>query len=93
MRVIWSPAAVQDVSRIYDYISLFNPNAAQKLASRLFEAAGQLERFPFSGRISGPVGERELAVVRPYILVYEVQPDLVRVLRVWHGAQDRSFRP
>jgi len=87
--VIWSPAALQDVSRIHDYISLFNPRAAERLAARLFEAAEQLERFPLRGRGSDTAEERELTVVRPYVLVYEVQSDLVRVLRVWHGAQRR----
>jgi len=90
MRVIWSPAALQDAARIYDYIALFNPPAAQRLAERLFEAAEQLQHFPLRGRVTAADGRRELTVVRPYILVYEVQADLVRILRVWHGAQLRT---
>jgi len=27
--------------------------------------------------------------VRPYIIVYRVDDDTVRILRVWHSAQDR----
>jgi plasmid stabilization system protein ParE len=39
-------------------------------------------------------GARELVVVGPYLLIYEVDPeaDRVRILRVWHGARDRRDR-
>ena len=35
-------------------------------------------------------GTRELVVVWPYIVVYRVLPDEVRILRVWHARQDRG---
>ncbi len=38
------------------------------------------------------MGTRELVALSPYLIVYEVDPgaDSVRILRVWHGAQDRG---
>ncbi|MGQ3047876.1 MAG: type II toxin-antitoxin system RelE/ParE family toxin [Niveispirillum sp.] len=45
--------------------------------------------FPKRGK-ARPDGTRELAVVHPYILVYDIVEDEVRILRVWHGAQDRG---
>ena len=65
VRVIWSPDALEDIGRIFDYVSLFNPSAAQHLAERLFTAAGELEHFPHRGRRAELAGCRELTVVRP----------------------------
>lgn len=89
MRVIWSPDALEDIERIFDYVSLFNPPAARHLAERLFTAAAELEHFPYRGRRAEPPGCRELTVIRPYVLVYEIRRDEVQVLRLWHGAQHR----
>jgi len=90
MRVKWARSALTDISRIYDYIAQFNPAAASRLAVRLDEAATELELFPHRGRQAGKPNRRELAIVAPYILTYEVRGDLVEVLGVHHGAQERD---
>ncbi|CAK0748606.1 hypothetical protein WCLP8_1920002 [uncultured Gammaproteobacteria bacterium] len=33
---------------------------------------------------------RELTVVRPYVLVYDIDYELIRILRVWRSAQQRN---
>ncbi|WP_114858463.1 type II toxin-antitoxin system RelE/ParE family toxin [Azospirillum brasilense] len=36
-------------------------------------------------------GTRELVVVRPYVIVYDIGEDeTVSILRLWHSAQDRG---
>ncbi|HLN23408.1 MAG TPA: type II toxin-antitoxin system RelE/ParE family toxin [Patescibacteria group bacterium] len=87
MRVRWSRPALSDIARIYDYVAQFNPAAAARLAVRLDEAAGELELFPHRGRPTGRPGRRQLTIVPPYVLTYEVRADLVEVLGVRHGAQ------
>ena len=83
----WSRPALADIARIYDYVAQFNPTAAARVARRLDEAAGELELFPHRGRQTGRPGRRELTIVSPYILTYEVRSDLVEVLGIRHGAQ------
>lgn len=85
--MIWSRPALADIAQIYDYVAQFNPAAAMRLAVRLYEAAGELDVFPHRGRPTGKPNRRELTVVPPYILTYEVRADLVEVLRVRHGAR------
>lgn len=64
MRVIWSPLALGDVGRIYDYFVSFNPRAAVDLAHKLDLAARSLGDLPERGRpISGRC--RELLVIWP----------------------------
>ena len=55
-------------------------------------AADSLGTFPYRGGPGAASGTRELWSIRPYVLVYRVEAanGVVRILRVWHGAQDRD---
>lgn len=89
MRIVWSDDALDDVERIHLYIRERNPIAARQVAERLFAAAASLSDFPHRGPGS-TAGFRELVIVRPYVLVYRVQPEGVRIVRVWRGAPRRD---
>ena len=92
MRVIWLATAADDRRRIFDFLLERNPQAALEVEAELLAAAAGLDRFPLRGRAGLVEGTRELVVVRPYILIYEVDEEqqLVRILRVWHGARNRT---
>jgi toxin ParE1/3/4 len=90
VRLEWTDPAIDDIDRIYSYIAHFNTTAASRLATEIVVAADRLAVFPNIGRVGRVVGTREVATVWPYVLVYEVTSNAVRVLRVWHGAQDRA---
>jgi plasmid stabilization system protein ParE len=47
MQLRWSPAAVEDLFRIIEYI---RPAAAQRIASTIYESAGSLKSFRNKGR-------------------------------------------
>lgn len=86
MRVAWVRSALREVAHIHDYLSDFNPEAARRVAQALVDAADSLSSLPYRGRpVDG--GMRELLTVYPYIIRYELLPDLVRILRVRHGMQ------
>lgn len=84
--MIWAPSALQEIVEIYGYIAGDNPRAARRIADALLKAGDSLETFPHRGR---PVGDnlRELVVVYPYIIRYEIEEDAVTILRVRHGAR------
>jgi toxin ParE1/3/4 len=89
MKVVFSRAAQADISEIHRYIARDNPYAAKRVVAAIEEATGQLEEFPYSGRVGGVAGTRELVVrALPYIVVYRVLPDLAEVIAVFHAAQD-----
>ena len=89
MKLAWQAAALADIRRILDYITRENPAAARRVARELILAGDSLELFPLRGRAGMVPGTRELVAVRPYILIYETDGAAVRILRVWHSAQDR----
>jgi toxin ParE1/3/4 len=88
VEVVFTVAAAADITWVRSYIGRFNPGAARRIAERLKSAAQGLAEYPEIGRLR-PDGTRELVAVTPYVIVYDVGPDRVTILRVWHGAQDR----
>ncbi len=91
MRVVWRADARDDRRRIFNYLAERNPAAAARLIEALILAADSLASFPDRGRPGRAPGTRELTAVYPYLVVYAVDraAGVVRILRVWHGAQDR----
>ena len=85
-RVVWSRAARVDFAQIYGYIRSFNPDAARRLAQRLAQVADGLAYFPERGRPSEG-SSREIAVVYPYVIRYEVDGSEVLILRIRHGSR------
>ena len=85
-RIEWTEDAVANLDAIADYISAFNPAAAQRLAKRLIATADSLAEYSERGRDVGD-GRRELTIVWPYLLRYRVEAERVIILRIRHGAQ------
>jgi toxin ParE1/3/4 len=93
MRVIIREAAYDDLDRMYAWIAKDRPRSAGEVIGRILESAERLGRFPYMGHVGSVPGTYEW-VVRgsPYVLVYEVRAtdDLVAVMAVFHGAQERD---
>lgn len=82
--VTWSDAASEQLDEIIAYIEQFDPIAADQIATRLYALSQSLAVFPNRGRL-GLDGTREMTMVPPYVLNYEVLGDRVVVLDVHHG--------
>lgn len=85
-RVVWSPGARSELLAIRDHVRAFNVSAAQKLAERLIEASENLTEHADRGRLVRD-GVRELVMVRPYVIRYEIADGEVRILTIRHSAQ------
>ena len=90
MEVRWSLPAVEDLERICEWIERDNPDAARRIARTIYDGCARLQNFPNMGRASLRLaGRRELVFPPlPYIVVYQVKPDIVEISRVFHGAQN-----
>jgi plasmid stabilization system protein ParE len=89
--VQWLTAARNDIARIASHIAEENPRAATRIAQELLVAGDSLALFPNRGRLGLTSGTRELVAVWPYLIIYEIDAsmEVVRILRIWHGARDR----
>ena len=88
MRLEWSPLAIDDRERIFDFIEQDDPRAAISVDERIASQVLVLSQFPEGGRPGRIEGTRELVVRRTsYIVAYRVERDCVRILRVLHSAQ------
>ncbi len=88
MRLEWSPLAMDDRERIFDFIEQDDPRAAVAVDERIATQVLVLSQFPEGGRPGRIEGTRELIVRRtPYVVAYQIGKDSVRILRVLHSAQ------
>ena len=90
MQVRWSRPAVEDLEQIGEWIERDNPEAARRVARTIYDECGRLKDFPDLGRASRRMaGRRELTFAPlPYVVVYQVKPDVIEISRIFHGAQD-----
>ncbi len=90
-RIIWLPAAAQDLEEISDFVGQTSRAYADSLIERILVAVEQVGDFPRMGpvvrdvRIKG-IQLREVSV-RPYRVIYRLRDDCVVVLGVIHGAR------
>jgi len=89
MRIRWTQPAARDLTGVCDYTQEnHGPEAARKLALRVYEAIGSLPQFPHLGRLGRKPGTRELVLPGlPFLAVYRVRKEVIEIARILHGAQ------
>jgi len=84
--VEWSRFARYDLADIQAYVEQFNPTAALQLRHTIERAVERLlPAMPHAFRKGRIPGTREYLAHPNYIVVYRVDEDAVRILRVVHG--------
>jgi toxin ParE1/3/4 len=88
MKIIWTPRAASDLDGVVDFIAAGSPDAATRVANRIYKEVMQLAAMPNVGKIGELPGTRELLFHPwPYIAVYKVTSDAVRIIRIRHASQ------
>jgi len=87
VRVSWSPAALDDVDAIAEYIHRDSPAYASAVVGKLLEAARNLRTFPNAGRIVPEFDDDTIRerFVYSYRLIYRFQANDALVVAVVHG--------
>ena len=85
--VRWSATAFEDIDAMATFIARDNPVAADRMTDLIFDAADKLGGAPYLYRSGREPGTREAVVHPNYILVYAVQTDAIRILRLLHARQ------
>ena len=90
-KLIWSPAARDDLHDIVGFIARDNPNRAMSFGYQLISETDRLQEFPELGRSVPEYRDdniREM-IFRPYRIVYRIDHErrLCEIARVWHSAR------
>ncbi len=93
MKVVLTSKAQSDREARWSYLYQFSEAAAERTDTLINEHMRLLVSNPNRGRSGRIAGTRELPIGKTRLLaVYRVEQDVVRVLRILHGAQDWPAR-
>jgi len=84
---VFHPAALTDLTEIWEYIAPDNPDAADRVFEEIREAIRALLPFPQSGHRRPDLTSRPIRfqVVRDFLVVYTPDENPLVVLAVLHG--------
>ena len=89
-RVVWTDEALRALNEILDFIARDSESGARHVLQQALSAARSLGTLSERGRVVPEVGDptiREIFVYR-YRLMYRVEPEVVSILTIVHGARD-----
>lgn len=95
MKRVFLPQAIQDIERLYEFLTDKNPMAAQKAMLAIDEGISLLLENPYLGiKMEQDDKYRQLFVPfgkSAYVLRYRIDhaEDALAVVRVWHGLERR----
>lgn len=91
MRIRWTQAAADDLESIADYLTIHLPAYTHSSILLINRKVLNLSTFPHMGRIGREQRTRELVInPLPYIVVYRIQKNVIEILHIHHGAQNRQ---
>ncbi len=90
MKLVFSRAAVGDLARLRAFIAQNNPEAAARISDKLRKSIHNLIAAPRIGRpVLDMPGEIRELIVGKYVVRYEIRQQVLYVLRIWHGKENR----
>jgi len=91
MEVKWSSKAIYDLDRLHDFLAAVNLAAAARTARNLAAAPKKLILHPRLGERLDEFAPREIRrlLIGEYELRYEIQGEMIFLLRIWHTRENR----
>ncbi len=92
MRAVWTDDALEDLVRLHEFLAPVNPTAAARVVQSLTAAVDRLLDRPRLGEQLEQYAPREVRrlLVGRYEMRYELQGQLLHVLRIWHTRERRE---
>jgi len=89
LKLIISRKAIEDLSDLWSYIALDNPNAADKFVDQLYESCKNLAVMPQMGRVRNELlPDLRSLTYKGYIIFYRVNDSRFEIIRVLNGCMD-----
>lgn len=91
MRLVITPLAQRDFETIGDYIAEDNPARAVTFIRELRTHCRKIQQTPQAYRLRSDITEDiRSAVYGRYVIYFTADKDIVRIIRVLHGAMDST---
>jgi plasmid stabilization system protein ParE len=95
VKLVWSESALADLERFAVFLQERHPVFAKRIAAEIVRRARMIAAYPEIGRSVGhDGGYRELSMPvlnATYVFRYSLGHDHVRMLRVFHGREQREL--
>ena len=91
MEIAWTGSALSDLTRLYDFISAWNEEAANRVMHSIIQAADRLLEQPRLGELCAEFEPRKVrrVIVGRYEMRYEIKNTNIYILRLWHTKEKR----
>ena len=91
MELKWARQALSDLTRLYEFLSAVDPQAAARTVQALTTAPTTLLNNPRIGEQLFEFESREVRriIFGRYEMRYEIRESTIYVLRLWHTREDR----
>lgn len=91
MELKWASRGLSDLARLYEFLAPVNKPAAVRTVRALVDASKNLLVHPRIGEKVDEFAPREVRriLVGKYEMRYEIQGDIIYILRLWHTREDR----
>ena len=91
MEIRWTSKALSDLARLHEFLNLKNPSAAAKAVQAIVSAPEVLWAHPRIGERIEEFAPREVRrlLALNYEMRYEIQSDVIYLLRIWPTREDR----
>lgn len=91
MEIKWTSKALSDLHRLFDFLASVNQQAAAKTVQTLTASSLRITEQPRIGERLDEFETREVRrlLVGRYELRYEINNDILYVLRIWHTRERR----
>lgn len=89
--LFWTPAAQDDIKRLYNFLADKSPAAADRIYQNLIRSPLILCEHPYIGQKVEHILMNDIRrlIIDDYELRYEVIDEKIIILRIWHGREDR----
>jgi plasmid stabilization system protein ParE len=91
MRIVWADKAAADIGRLHEFLAAVAPDAASAIVNALLAAPSKLIAYPRLGERVDGFEAREIRrlIVGRCEMRYEIDSDVITILRIWHGREER----
>ena len=88
-RVVWSPAALDDLDAIAAYIARDSRRYASVVTAKFRQSARELRQFPLSGRMVPELEDERIRekIVYGWRMIYRFENSMVTIAAIIHSRQ------